>query len=55
MSHLFVGAVCAENLSAVPAMVFPVGYCETRIAPEAVVHIGVVGPFATTLPGKLNL
>ena len=48
-------AVIAENLSAISAVVFPVGQREAAAASHALRHLGVVGPLATSLLGQLDL
>ena len=52
---LLAGAICTKYLTAVSAMMFAIRDCELRIAQNAVVGLGVIGPFPTALFGQLNL
>ena len=46
----FVGAIRAEDLAAVPAVVLPVGDGESAVARVAVVHLRVICPLSAALP-----
>ena len=48
-------AVRAENLAAIPAVVFPVAQVERACAGLALADLGVVRPFSAGLFGQLNL
>ena len=53
--HLLAGAILAEDISAVPAVVLPVGEAEGLAAAGAGHHLGVVLPLPPGLLHQLHL
>ena len=53
--HLLAGAILAEDIPAVPAVVLPVGEAEGLAAAGAGHHLGVVLPLPPGLLHQLNL